>query len=192
MVQSIGTRLPCRRRFHHPKRLDADAIDNATRQIGSSRLGRLVSRAISAALSDVLGRTFGLSTFTFRRASRTSGQPHHSEPARTPVHRYPDELHVPQRGVVVFLDADSVLFDLSPAFLGSAPSWAMDVSDNRVRRRIFLPLRVARAVATKRIVGARWVRNLSVTRVCARNVAGDVAPTIACPRSTVSTSRRRG
>ena len=73
VAESIGTRFPCRRRFHHPKRLDVDAINHATRRIGSRRLGQLVSRTVSAALSDVLGRTFGLPGFTFRGASRTGG-----------------------------------------------------------------------------------------------------------------------
>src|SRR6266404_4275082 len=31
LVQSVGTRISCRRRLHHPKRLDADAINDATR-----------------------------------------------------------------------------------------------------------------------------------------------------------------
>src|SRR6266481_709650 len=175
LVQRIGTRIPCRRRFHYPKRLDADAINDATRRIGSYRLGRLVSRAVSAALSDVLGRTFGLSTFTFRRASRTGGQPNHSEPARSPVHRYPDELHVPQRGLVVLLHADPVLFDLSPTLLGSAPPWTMDFSDNRVCRRIFRSLHITRCLAAKWIVGPWRFCDLSVTGVRARDIPRDVA-----------------
>ena len=65
--------------------------------------------------------------------------------------------------MVVLLHANPVLFCLSPALLGSASPWAMDVSDNRVRRRIFRPLRFARALAAKRIVGAWRFRDLSVT-----------------------------
>src|SRR5438876_4190682 len=73
LVQSVGTRFPCCRRFHHLERLDTDAIDNATRPIGSSGVGCLVSRAVPAALSDVLGSPFGLSRFAFHGASRTGG-----------------------------------------------------------------------------------------------------------------------
>ena len=163
LVSNIRTRVPCRRRFHHPERLDADAVDNATRRIECCRLGPLVRRAISTALPDVLGRAFGLSRFAFRRASRTGGQPHHSEPARPQVHRYPDELHVPQRRMVVFLHADPVLFDLSPALLGGAPHWSMVVPDNRMCRRIFRALHIARCLATKRVVGPRRFRDLPVT-----------------------------
>src|SRR5207244_3824224 len=102
-----------------------------------------------------------------------------------------DELYVPERGVVVFLHADPVLFDLSPALLGGAPTWAMDVSDNRVRCRIFRALRITRALAAKRIVGAWRFRSLSLARVCARNVVRNVAPPINRARRMVSSSRRR-
>src|SRR6266568_2883980 len=167
LVQSVGTRVPCRRRFHHLERLDADAINNATRRIGSPRVGRVVSRAVPAALSNVLGSAFGLSHFAFRGAPRTVGRPHRAQPARPPFHRYSDELHVPERGVVVFLHADPILFDLSPALLGGAPLWAMAVSDRRVRRRLFRTLRVAGAVAAKWVVGAWRFRDLSLAGVCA-------------------------
>src|SRR6266542_2272612 len=66
LVQSVRARISCRRRFHHLERLDTDAIDNATR-----RMGWLVSRALPAALSDVLGSAFGLSRFAVRGAPRT-------------------------------------------------------------------------------------------------------------------------
>src|SRR6266511_4081051 len=72
---------------------------------------------------------------------------------------------------VVFLHADPVLFDLSPALLDSAPHWTMVVSDNRVCRRIFGALRVARSLAAKWAVGARRFRDLSVARVWPRNLA---------------------
>src|SRR5207247_9921252 len=137
----------------HSEWLDRDAINDATRRIGASRLGQLVSGEASAALPDVLGCASGLSGFTFCRASRTGGQPDHSEPARSPLHRYSDELHVPQRGVVVLLHVDPVLSDLSPALLGGAPLGTAVVSDNRMCGRIFRALRVARSLATKRIVG---------------------------------------
>ena len=191
MVQSVRTRVPRSRCVHHPERLDADAINNAPRRSGSSRVGRLVSRAVPAALPNVLGRAFGLSRFTFRGAPRTGGRPHRAKPARSPFHRYPDELHVPQRGLVVFLHADPILFDLSPALLDGAPTWAMDVSDNRVRCRIFRTLRITRALAAKRIVGAWRFRGLSLARVCARNVVRNVAPPISRARRMVSSSRRR-
>src|SRR6266496_338910 len=124
-------------------------------------MGLMVSRAVPAALSHVLGRAFGLLDFAVRCASRTGGQPHYPEPARSALHRYSDELHVPQRSVVVFLHADPVLLDLSPALLGGAPAWAMVLFVNRMRRGIFCALSVARPLATKWIVGARWFRSLS-------------------------------
>src|SRR5215469_15740624 len=48
LAQSVRTRVPRRRRVHHLERLDADAIDNATRRSGSCRVGRVVSRAVPA------------------------------------------------------------------------------------------------------------------------------------------------
>src|SRR5204863_3233362 len=122
----------------------------------------MVSRPIPAALSDVLGRAFGLSPVTFRCAARTGGQPHRAEPARSALHRYSDELHVPQRGVVVFFDADPALFDFSRALLGGAALWTVEVFVNRVCRRIFCPVFVAGGLAAKWIVGARWFRDLPI------------------------------
>ncbi len=67
----------------------------------------------------------------------------------------------------------------------------MVVSDDRVRCRIFRALRVAGALAAKRVVGAWRFRHLSLARVCARNVARNVAPPIGRTRGMVSSSRRR-
>src|SRR6266496_4360212 len=162
VVQSIGTRFSCCQRFHHPERLDAHAIDHAPCRIrsGGCRMGRMVSRAAPAALSHVLGRALSLSGFSVRRASRTGGQPHYPEPARSALHRYSDELHVPQRSVVVFLNADSVLFDLSPALFRSSPTGTVGLFVDRVRCRIFCALFFARDLATKWIVGPRWFCDL--------------------------------
>ena len=175
LAQGIGARFPRGRRFHHSEWLDTNAIDRAPSRIGRGRLGPVVSLAIPAALSDVLGRALGLSAVAFRRASRTGGQPHRAEPARSALHRYSDELHVPQRGVVVFLHADPVLFDLSPALLGGAPFWTIALFVNRVCRWIFCALSVARRLAPKWIVGPRRFRGLPVAGVRSRNVAGNVA-----------------
>ena len=119
-----GLGFPRSRCFHHPERLDADAIDHAPGRVGSNRMERMVSRAVPASLSDVLGRAFGLSSFALRCAPGASGRPHHPEPARSALHRYSDEFHVPQRGVVVLLHADPILSDFSPALSGGAPLWA--------------------------------------------------------------------
>ena len=145
LVQSFRPRVSCRRRFHNPKRLDADAIDHATRRIRSRgrRMGRVVLRAVSAALSDVLGRAFGLSSLAIRCAPGTSGRSHHPEPARPALHRYSDEFHVPQRSMVVLLHADPVLPDFSAAFPDGAPRGSMVVFVHCVRRRIFRALHVA-------------------------------------------------
>jgi len=153
-------------------------------------MGRVVSRTVSAALSDVLGRAFGVSPVAFCCPARSGGRSHHSEPARPAVHRYRDELHVSQRGVVVFLHADPVLFDLSPALLDSAACWTMVVSVYRMRCRMFCAIRLARPVAAKRIVGTRRFRDLSFAGVRARNVACDVVHAVTCARGMVSSSRR--
>ena len=115
---------------------------------------------------------------------------HYPESARASVHRYPDELHVSQRGVVVFLHADPILFDLSPALLDCAPNRALAVSANRMRRRFFRALRAARALAAKRIVGARRLRNLSLTGICTRDVARNVVHAITSALGMVPPSRR--
>src|SRR6266404_6203322 len=154
-------------------------------------MGRMVSRALPAALSHVLGRALSLSGFSVRRASRTGGQPHYPEPARSPLHRYSDELHVPQRSVVVFLNADSVLFDLSPALLRSSPARTMGLFVDRMRRRIFCALFFARGLAAKWIVGPRWFRDLSIAGARSRHVVSDVAQSIDCARGMVFTPRRR-
>ncbi len=113
---------------------------------------------------------FGVSRVAFRCPPRTGGRSHHPQPARPAVHRYRDELHVSKRGVVVFRHADPVLCDLSPALLDGAACWTMVVSVHWMRCRIFRALRLARALAPKRIVGTRRFRNLSITGICARDV----------------------
>ena len=107
------------------------------------------------------------------------------------LHRYSDELYVPQRSMVVFLHADPVLLNLSPALLGSAPSWTIALFVNCMRPGIFRALFVARRLATKWIVGAGWFRNLSPPGACARNVAGDVAHSVGRATRMVSSSRSR-
>src|SRR6266566_9039276 len=46
LVQSFGAWFPCRRRIHHPQRLDAHAIHDAPGRSGRSRVGHMVSREI--------------------------------------------------------------------------------------------------------------------------------------------------
>src|ERR1051325_6928017 len=84
-------------------------------------MGRMVLGAVCTPVPDVLGRPFGLPFLSFRRAPGASGQSHHPKSARSAVHQYRDELHVSQRGVVVLLHVNPVLFDLSPALLVGAP-----------------------------------------------------------------------
>src|SRR5437899_9812790 len=139
----------------------------------------MVLGAVRTALSDVLGRALGVSRVAVRCPPRTGGRPHHPEPARSAVHRYRDELHVSKRGVVVFRHADPVLCDLSPALLDSAACWTMVVSVHRMRCRIFRALRLAGAMAAKRVVGTRRFCNLSIAGICARNVASHVVCAIA-------------
>src|SRR4030095_9286415 len=98
---------------------------------------------------------FGLSPFAIRRPTRTGGRPHHPESARPALHRYSDELYVPQRGMVVLLDADPVVPDLSPAFSGGTALWSMVVFVNSVCHRILRALHVARSLATKWPLGVR-------------------------------------
>src|SRR5712675_1676732 len=128
----------------------------------------MVLGAVRTAISDVLGRALGLSRVAFCCPPRTGGRSHHPQPARPAVHRYRDKLHVSERGVVVLLHADPVLCDLSPALLDSSARWTMVVSVHRMRRGIFCALRLARALAAKRIVGTRRFRSLSITGICAR------------------------
>src|SRR5215510_119137 len=153
-------------------------------------MGRMVSRAIPAALSDVLGRAFSLFALTICGAAGTSRRSHHPESARSALHRYSDEFHVPQRSVVVRLDADSTLLDFSPALSRSAPVWSMLVFVNSVCRRIFRALHVACRLAAKWPVGVRWFRDLSFARVRARHVTRHVAHPISCTHGMAFTSRR--
>src|SRR5262245_18448143 len=152
-------------------------------------MGRVVSRAVSAALSDVLGRALGVSRVALCCSARTGGRSHHSEPARPAVHRYRDELYVSQRGMVVFLHADPVLCDLSPALLDGAPHGPMAVFANWMCRGIFRALRLAGPLAAKRIVGTRRFRNLSITGVRSRDVARPVVHAITSAPGMVSSSR---
>ena len=122
----------------------------------------MVSGAVPAALPDVLGRTLGLSPFALRRAARASGRSHHPESAGASVHRYPDELHVSQRRLVVFRHVDPILCGLSPALLDCAPHGAMGIFVNWMCRGIFCAVRFARAVATKRLMGPGRFCNLSI------------------------------
>src|SRR5438128_12118804 len=115
--------------------MGADGIDGASRATGRTGLGQLVPCAVSAHLSDVLGRASGLPRFTFRRPPRTRGQSHRAQSARAPVHRYHDEFHVPERGLVVLLHAHPVLSNVSPALLGGEKIWSVALPAWRVRAR---------------------------------------------------------
>src|SRR4029450_7101138 len=156
--------------FHHLERLDADAIDPASCRVRRNSMGRLVSRTVPTPLSHVLGRAFRFSSFSTRRAAGTGGRPHHPKSARPALHRYSDELHVPQRGVVVLFHADPVLFDFSPALHGGTSLRTMVVLVGCVCRRIFRALPAACSLATKWLVGVRRFRGLSLARVRAGNV----------------------
>src|SRR5215469_11101987 len=115
----------------------------------------MVSRAVPAALSDVLGGALGLSSFAIRRAAGTSRRSHHPESSRSALHRYRDELHVPECSVVVLLHTDPTLFDFSPALSDGASPGTMVVFGNRMCRRIFRALRAARSLAAEWLVGVR-------------------------------------
>src|SRR4030095_16956633 len=170
--------------------LDSDAIDHASCRIGCNGVGCMVPRAVSASLSDVLGCAFGLSSLAIRRAAGTGGRPHHPKSARSALHRYSDELHVPQRSVVVLFHADPVLFNFSHALSGGAPLGTVVVFVNCMCRRIFRALHVACSLATEWPVGVRRFRDLSLARVCTRNIARHVAHTIHRTRGMVLTSGR--
>ncbi len=89
------------------------------------------------------------------------------------------------------VDDRIVLSLLGLRFIDIQMNFMLDVSDNRVRCRIFRALHITRALAAKRIVGAWRFRGLSLARVCARNVVRNVAPPISRARRMVSSSRRR-
>src|SRR4051812_38877197 len=154
--------------------MDAHAIDRTSRRQRRNCVGRLVLGAVCTAIPDVLGCALGLSGIAVRRAPRTRGRSNRPQSARAAVHRYRDELHVSKCGVVVFRHADPVLSDLSPALLDGTAGWTMVVSVHWMRCGIFRTLCLARALATKRTLGTRRFRNLSITGICARDVAGDV------------------
>src|SRR5206468_1021742 len=63
--QALWTRLPCGRRFHHPKWLGPDAIDSEPGGEGAGVMDGMVSRPVPAPLSDVLDRAFGLPHLAF-------------------------------------------------------------------------------------------------------------------------------
>src|SRR5215469_3678548 len=88
LVQNIRSRFPCRWCVHHPERLDAHAIDHASRRKGRNCLGGVVLGAVRPALPDVLGGASGLSCLAVHRPPRTGGRSHYSEPARSAVHQY--------------------------------------------------------------------------------------------------------
>ena len=67
---------------------------------------------------------------------------------------------------------------------------AFAVFANRMCRGIFRALRFARAMATKRLVGPRRLRDLSITRICTRDVARDVVHAITSALGMVPSSRR--
>src|SRR5207249_3686757 len=75
-------------------------------------------------------------------------------------HRYHDELHVPERGLVVLLDAHPILSDLSPALLGSAPFWAVYLFTNGVCTWIFRALPAARGLSPAWLLGPGRLRHL--------------------------------
>src|SRR4029450_9312957 len=145
----------------------------------------MVSRAVPAPLSNVLGGAFGLSPFALRRAAGTSGRSHHPEPPRSTLHRYSDEFHVPQRGVVVLLHADPVLFDFSHPVPGCASFRTVVVPVNRMCCRIFCALYAAYSLASKWLVGAGWFRYLPFARVRAGNLTCNVAHPIDGARGMV-------
>jgi len=155
------TWLPRGRRFHHSQWLDTNAIDHAPSRIGRDRLGHVVSRPLPAALSDVLGsRTwFNLVSPFVARLEPVDSRIILSLLGLRFI-EYSDELHVPQRRVVVFLHADSVLSDLSPALLGRAPSGTIALFVNRVCHRIFRALHFALRLA------AKWLWVLGGFAVC--------------------------
>src|SRR5436309_5602970 len=150
--QALWTRLPCGRRFHHPKWLGPDAIDSEPDGEGAGVMDGMVSRSVPAPLSDVLGRAFGLPHLAFRRAFGENRQPHRAEPARSAIREHQRELLLSKRSLVVFFHAHPVLSNLSAAFLDSEKTRAMEFFANRVCRRIFRGLSDAGRLCAKRLV----------------------------------------
>src|SRR5215471_21196420 len=136
MVKGFGTWVSCRRCFRHSERLDSHAIDHAPDRLRCNGVGYMVSRAVPAALSDVLGRASGVSAFPVRCTPGTGGRSHHLKSAWSAVHRYRDELHVPQRGMVVFRHANPVILNLPPAVSDRAPFGTVVVFVSCVRHWI--------------------------------------------------------
>src|SRR5262245_11695319 len=93
--------------------------------------------------------------------------------------------------MVVLFHADPVLFDFSSPLYGSTPAWTMVVFVDCLCHRILRTLRIACALAAKRLVGGGRVRHISSARVRALDVTGHVAHAIDSSRSMVFASRPR-
>src|SRR4029453_9215029 len=92
--------------------------------------------------------------------------------------------------MVVLFNADPVLCDFPSTLSGSATIRSLVVFTDWLRGRIFRALPLACRLAAKWLVGVRWVRDLSLARVRARNVTGDVAHAIHRARGMAVPSRR--
>src|SRR5262249_55406159 len=186
VVGNFRSRFPCRRRVHHFGWLEPDAIDNGAGRNRSRRLGAVVFRAVRPALSDVLGRAFGLPRLAVCRAARTGGRANHPQLAWTSLYQHRDEFHVPECGLVVLRDAHSILSDVPPAFPRRAKVWRLDLFLNRVRARILRSLPDARRLSGAWTLDARWLRGLPFAGIRSRNGARRVASEIGIKGRVVS------
>src|SRR6266446_1660001 len=175
LAPSLRTRFPCGRCFHHSERLGTDGIDCTSRRLSRIGVGRMVSLTLLSSLSNVLGRSSGLFGFAFRRAPRTSRRSNHSEPARSAIRGYPDELLLPESSLVVFRHAHPVLPNFSPAFLGSTKTGTSHVSLNSVCGWLLCALLDAFRLSAERNADTRRFCHLPATRIRFGYGSGNVA-----------------
>ena len=102
LAKSFRIRLSRGGRFHYPRRLGADGSDRARADAGSISWGMWYRARFLRLYPMYWLRTSRLPGFAVRRSSRAGRRPNRPEPARAALHRYHDELHVPQRRLVVF------------------------------------------------------------------------------------------
>src|SRR5207245_9968473 len=95
------------------------------------------------------------------RANSAGCCSYHSRSTVSRLHRYLNELDVPQRRLVGLLRAHPILCDFSPALLGGAKIWSMAILPRRVCVRIFRSLSDARCLFATWLLDPRRLCDLS-------------------------------
>src|SRR5690349_3273275 len=117
-------------------------------------MGPMVSCPAPSSVPDVLDGASGVFDLAVCGTLRGSRPPHCLESARAAIRGYHDELHVLECGLVVFLDANPTLSDLSAAFLDCAAVWALHLPIGGMRDWIFRALLIINCLSSGWIVAA--------------------------------------